>query len=438
VATAVIVQSPRPATGSRAERWLLLVFLCGILEGAVRKWFLPEDPVEISYLAYLSKDIALAGLCVTCPAQTPGPLTKGFARFLGPGLLLLAAGAILSALIAVNWAGAFLTVRSLVVLPLLAYLAASRLYQVDATRIAGWITCLTLLPAGLGLVQFELPPDHVLNRYLGAGSADAVITDLGRVRATGTFSFISGMASMSLLVAWAGLFLQSTAGSRRHLYWLGLAGILSGLVCAAAAVSRSGAFLAIGLLLGGFLFSNFKSRLLVLLLIISAILVQVGSEDDGLSDPPAALATVVFQRHAQSDSILDRATGNFEQLSMAFQETPLGAGFGIGQVGGAAVAAGQRQLRAHEAEFARIITETGFLGIFGVLIIRLGVVLTLFSAWRHLPASADRTSVFISALAVLFFLVRNTAFDHVASGFTWPLVALSLAWADRRRAVLSS
>ncbi len=434
----MIVQASRMGMGPRAEQWLLLVFLCGILEGASRKWFLPEDPVEISYLVYLSKDIALAGLCVACPAQTPGPLTKGFARFLGPGLLFLAAGGILSALIAVDWAGAFLTVRSLVVLPLLAYLAASRLYQVDATRIAGRIACLTLIPAGLGLVQFELPPDHVLNRYIGAESADAVITDLGRVRATGTFSFISGMASMSLLGAWAGLFLQSTAGSRRHLYWLGLAGILAGLVCAAAAVSRSGAVLAIGLLLGGFLFSNFKSRLLVLLLIIPVVLVRVGSEDDGLSDPPAALATVVFQRHAQSDSIFDRATGHFEQLSTALRETPLGNGFGIGQAGGAYVSTGRHQLRVHEGELARIVTETGFLGVLGVLTIRLGVVLTLFSGWKYLPVSAERTGVFISALAVLFFLVRNTAFDHVASGFAWPLVALTLAWADRQLTGLSS
>jgi hypothetical protein len=276
-----------------------------------------------------------------------------------------------------------------------------------------------------------LPPDDVLNIYVGTDSWREIITAQGRVRATGTFSFISGMASMSLLATWAGLFLWSTATDRGRTLWLGGAAILAGLICAATAVSRSGTFLATGLVLG-VVFLSRSRKFLILPLIGLAIFSSMTSSDDQSFDSPTVLTTAVIHRHASSDSIFDRATAMFEQLSMSVQGAPLGAGLGIGQVGGVAVTTGEWRLLVYEGELARIVLETGILGLVGTALLRLGVVLALFSVRSRLPTGAGRDSALTCALAVLLFLAGNTAFDHVASGFVWPLIALSFTWCDQQ------
>jgi hypothetical protein len=141
------------------------------------------------------------------------------------------------------------------------------------------------------------------------------------------------------------------------------------------------------------------------------------------------LTSGVFVRHSRSDSVLERLGSWGTQLSDASVAVPLGNGFGLNQVGGRAVDTGRRVLASYEAELARLVAEVGILGVLGVLIIRVGLLLTLFNAWREMAASPTRNALLVSIAALGLFFVTNTAFNHVAAGFVWPIAAIALAWA---------
>ena len=421
-------------TSKRVELWIGLIFLFGIIEAAFRKWllphnwFLPQISTEIGYFAYLSKDIAFALLCLLTRSSCRAPLIKQYGTIVKLSIFLIVMGAILSSFAGVNWAGAFLNFRSMLLLPMLSYFAVSRLTNINIRRIAYWVAWLSLLPAGLGMVQIILPKTHMLNIY--ADPDFSVITFGGQVRAAGTIAFISGMASMSILAVWAGLLLHATAKARKDII-IGWIAVSAGLACACTAVSRSGLFLSLGFICIVFIFGRLKNKSFIFcagfVLAALGLFYQQNLKGDRLD--PVSIATVVFERHRKSDSFMGRGAIWEDNFVEAISQAALGEGFGIGQVGGAYVATGESQLLRHEYELARIVSETGLIGLIGTLLLRIWIIYKLFSIWIRLPNSANRSGLFVCVIAVLIFLLRNNAFDHVASGFSWPLIAISMAWA---------
>ena len=126
---------------------------------------------------------------------------------------------------------------------------------------------------------------------------------------------------------------------------------------------------------------------------------------------------------------MDRVNSWITQFSEASSSVPLGNGLGLNQIGGRAVDAGHRVLASYEAELARLVAEVGVLGVLGVIAIRIGLLLALFHSWRSMPTSPLREALLLSMVTIALFFVSNTAFNHVAAGFVWPIAAVALAWA---------
>lgn len=415
-----------------ARRLLVVVFLCVIFEGAARKWLLSSEIPELSYFAYLSKFVAFWAICIAVspPAQMPRAVIE-FRGWLHVGLVMVLGGALMSAFSGFSVAGAFLTIVMTVVGPILAYLVAPRIQSANFVRVFQWIALMSLVPAALGLVQFELPVTHVLNKYLGDSGWTDVITDLGRVRATGTFSFISGMTSMTVVCVWAGLSLHAIS-SRTRDRLLGLISVASGFVCGFAALSRGAIFLGVALLAVRLLLVG-RDRVLVVMVVAGGLGFGylVADRPTSQVEFEVTLTSGVFVRHSRSDSVLDRLGSWSEQLAEASDAVPLGNGFGVNQVGGRAVDTGQRKLASYEAELARLVAEVGILGLVGIIVIRIGLLLVLFRAWRDMAHSPARNALLLSMAALGAFFVNNSAFNHVAAGFVWPIAAIALAWASR-------
>lgn len=412
-------------------RLIIAVFFCGIFEGAARKWLLPASFSELSYLAYLSKFIAFWLVCFAAAAPiSPSRSMLEYRTFLQAGLVLLACGAMLSALGGFSFAGAFLTIVMTVAGPLLAYLATPNLRKANITRVLQGIALMALFPALLGMIQFDLPANHVLNKYVGDARWTDVVTDLGRVRATGTFSFISGMSVMTVLCVWAGLSLR-TISARAHDQILGLTAVVAGFMCGFAALSRGAIFMSLALLAARLAFIG-RDRQLLAVIIVGALGYTYLSVGFPTSQPKAevSLTSGVFVRHSRSDTILDRVGSWGNQLLHASENVPLGNGFGLNQIGGKAVDTGRRVLVTYEAELARLVAEVGVLGVFGVLAIRIGLLIALFHAWRRMAASPTRDALLLSMATLSLFFVSNTAFNHVAAGFVWPIAAIALTWAS--------
>src|SRR5262249_41828344 len=118
-----------------------------------------------------------------------------------------------------------------------AFLAAGTIRSLnDIDRLAKFIGFIVIAEAFLGLVQFYLPPGHPINRY--DLPTDQISRLYGRVRAVGTFSYISGMAVISVAGSWVASYLFLSGGSiHRRLFALGVA--ISGIMCALVSMSRA-------------------------------------------------------------------------------------------------------------------------------------------------------------------------------------------------------
>ncbi len=191
-----------------------LAIIACVFEGALRKWLFRGSGGTAIYLCYFAKDILLAALILATRPRGTDSAPHRFRKILGIGLFLVISGAGISAVTGVNWVGAVLSLRALCFLPVVAYLAISRLAGMKLERLAVLIGCLTLGNAILGTVQYSSPAGAPVNYYAADLATEAAAFE-GHVRSAGTFSYISGYGNMAAAGSWAGLTLLCLAAGRR-------------------------------------------------------------------------------------------------------------------------------------------------------------------------------------------------------------------------------
>src|SRR2546430_11639286 len=216
-----------------AEKLLLLSIIACILEGAFRKWVFRESAGPIKYACYFAKDVIFAAI-LFCRAGAP--FNKNLRTVLIVSVPLIITGAVLSAVRELNIVGAVLSFRSLIALPLLAYLAIPRLVGAKIDNVAFVIGGLTVLNALLGIAQNSSAVDSPINYY--ASETIGAVAYEENVRAAGTFSYITGYANLAMAGSWAGLSLLCLARGRFLYILSGWAVYLASLTCALVSISR--------------------------------------------------------------------------------------------------------------------------------------------------------------------------------------------------------
>ena len=210
-AVVIAVGLVRPGTG------MLFALVLTVVDGAVRKWWMPAT----SGYVYLEKDILLLACYL-------GAFRLGWWKLKRRGeyFWLQASWAILAMVVMVE----LLVMRAddpyialngarmyLLYMPL-SWLLPEYLSRMSLTTLRRGITLfvLVLIPmAVLATVQFRLPQDSVVNRYATGTSSDvALFGEEKNVRATGTFSFISGFTDWVNFAGalTAGLLIAGTGG----------------------------------------------------------------------------------------------------------------------------------------------------------------------------------------------------------------------------------
>ena len=184
-----------PERLKQIRRLLWLYFVLLILEGALRKWVLPglSNP-----LLLVREPVALLALFWCWPLLRKrqyqqwlqplfvvGPLCFVFAISVGHGDIFTA----------------LYGLRVLVLQLPLIFVFASVFDRVDVIRFAWVILWLSIPMTVLLVLQSNQPDSHILN--IGAGGLGTASFDgaLGRSRPSGTFSFISGVATFYGLAA---------------------------------------------------------------------------------------------------------------------------------------------------------------------------------------------------------------------------------------------
>jgi hypothetical protein len=413
---------------SATAHWLALAFLACILEGAMRKWPFHGSPYLVQGFFYFLKDLFLLGAALTGAqvSQRGVALVHLQQAWVLPTVLIVLASAL--TLGGVGLVGAFLSLRSLVVMPWMALMIASGLRSTKDIDYLVRLVAMAAVAIGLlGLFQFYQPADHYLNQQV---EREFRAIPMGhRVRASGTFSFITGMANLAVLAIWAGTYLL--LAHPRQTKW-GVAGLLSGLVCASVTISRGALLGTLGILFASFVLSQRGRKYAVVFVVLVVVAWLHSSTEDTGEDYTVLQATIVRAR--KSEAMLGRIIHPAVEMISAVGDWPMGNGIGTAQMADRALSRGSRNFVPVETELGRIVYEIGGMGLLGVLLMRLSLVMILwelcFSAHQTLPSLRFRPLRLVSLVTLGLMFVGNLAYDHIASTFACIIMAVVLSTLD--------
>lgn len=410
------------------QRFIWLYFCLWIFEGAIRKWVLPQlsaplliirDPVVIG--AYF---LALRAGMFPKNIINKIIICLAFISFLG-GLatVIISENNLTVPVILFGLRANFLHLPLIFLIP--------KVFSLDdAKKIGRWVLLLAVPMAMLMVYQFSSSADNFINRGVAVGMTQ-ITSAGGKIRPSGSFSFITGAAQYLSLVT--SFLLYGLFQNKIYPYWL-LTASSVGLVLSLAV---SGSRTALGLV-GGVLIS-----LMVGLLIRPAFirksykfLVLVGVVYFGISFIPFFNQGIeIFSARIESANSVEASSGGFvtrifkgflDPFENLDQIPPLGHGLGMGTNVGAVLLTGKAQFLLAEGEWARIIFESGF--VIGLLYILLRIAIVGRLGWLSIKSAAAG-----NILPLLFFgncslMLVNGQFSNSSDvGFTVLASGLCLA-----------
>ena len=202
------------------RRSLAVVFLLVVVEGALRKWFLPQ----FSDLLYFLKDLVLLGAYLRffffSKAAPKLSLPSYYIKFF---LLLSAAWCIFQVFnpsLGSPIVGLFGLRGYLFYMPLMWLIPNLFETEEELYKALRWYLLLVIPVGILGIIQFYSPASSPLNIYAGGTDPTAGFSGTDRLRITGTFPYISGYA-VYLSVCFAVLVPLLLRPQPRHWQWAG-------------------------------------------------------------------------------------------------------------------------------------------------------------------------------------------------------------------------
>lgn len=397
----------------KTRRLIWLYFILLIFEGALRKWVVPSlanplliirDPLVI--LIYIS-------------AMGDGSLLR-YAEWVITTAVLGAVtflGGFLSESVNVFVMGFGLRTNFLH-LPLIFVIAAA-LNRDDVVRLGKWVLIGSMPMAFLMLAQFRAGPDHWLNAGAGENSGQ-IISAMGKVRASGTFSFITGTVSFYSMTAAFLLFGQVERGV--YPLWLSLASTATLLLAAVSSGSRT--LLAEVMIVGVFFFVALALHPPSLARAFRVVAIAgIGYLGVSVLDIYKE-ATLVMKTRIElaSTGSYSGTEGYIRRISEMFKmpifSVPVfGLGFGRGTNAGAAWLGAKGQFLVAENEWERIVGESG--PLLGLPYVALRVALA-FYLWV-MGASRARFG------NLLPFLLVGSCFMSIVNGQFGPPTILGFA-----------
>jgi hypothetical protein len=349
-------------------------FLLLIFEGALRKWIFPQ----LSAPLLLVRDPI--GVMIIFEAYREGKWPEKWSAVTGILSAVLLSICVIQLIAGGNpWIAALYGLRSYLLPFPVAFIMGENLDE-DDLRKFGLATLWILLPMTLIEVgQYLAPADSFLNRGAYEGGSQITYTGL-RVRASGTFSFVTGPYSFAPLAA--AFVLYGFVNEKLAPRWLLWAGAFALLLSIPIIGSRTLVFELAGVAIcagiGAFcgvsqLFQSLKFAAPLLIIAFLVSLLPVFSE-----------ASVNLRRRFEEASTSEGSLGQSVEkrtigaMAYAIEQTdflghPFGFGMGTGAAAITKLTQGDVAFVAGEGEFDRILYELGpFPGLF-FMILRLAL-----------------------------------------------------------------
>jgi hypothetical protein len=421
----------------------LFLFLL-IYDGALRKWVLPSA----EQLLFIAKDALLMGLLVYAMLNRPRKINVSMQPAARALLLLYAAWVLLetgnlnlpSVFVGIWGLKAHLLYASLILLLPLAFSNLDNLLR-WLVKAYPWV----VVPVcALAFVQLASPPGSFINQQVRGGmDMVAYFGESGLVRVTGTFSYITGMASFvqTATVLGMALFL---GGARSRLFLVGFGFALAALPATGSrGVIAVSAVAAVMMLFAALASRLISTRMAVRIVVVIAVLGAISLQTQDA-------AWVALQQRTESAAEISGDTGrSFTAFTnaLSFFDTAGYFGFGSGSANmGAPPLARTVEpfswLPAgiyFEEESGRLVLE---LGMFGWLFSQAMRVAIFF--WSAKLAMNGRTrSIRLAAVLALPVMALgmyqgNGVFSPpIGAAYYWFCVALlAMAQHEHRQALL--
>jgi hypothetical protein len=414
--------------------WILAVFLATVGEGALRKWALPP---ALAGAAYFLKDAIVLSFVLSHPL----PKEAAFLRRLREGVAIIAALLLVPFGIGLagGAAGAIAAYKNAVLWPLFAVHLAPRLVGLRLSMLTFVLALTAVAEAGLATVQFYSPMTSWINRYAWTSDFEtggvSLFGSIDNVRATGTFSYIAGLAAFSIfafsLLLWRAVGTRN--GRERRIAWVGVvAAIACGILTGARATVVSEGVVLLGLPL-----VSRSARHTFLALLCFAV--AAGAVTLALPD---AVFGLVQRWELAGDTTFGRITG--EGLKSDYWDLiakyPLG--IGMGAVGGySAFVNGESNLSelGFDHGGSKAVVETGALGYCAMILIWLTSA-RMFWRGAMSRSASFRLSTACLGILPLYQVCSNIWYDHNATALYWMLLGLWLSTDSRvfsRKAVVA-
>lgn len=256
----------------------------------------------------------------------------------------------------------------------------------DVHRVGFWVLVIAIPMALLMALQFRSAPGSWINAGT-EGNFIQIRSEAGRIRAPGTFSFITGPTLFYSLTA--AFLLSSQFVPKRYPLWLLIAATLSLIVATAVSSSRS-------LLAGIAVVVMFAVSCMILRMRVTArmvysfgavvvflyLLSKLPFVQEGITIFSARVASASVDEN-QSGGLLTRFLGSYTSvIPLLFDAPAFGRGLGMGTNVGAALLSGKAQFLLAELEWQRHVLESG--PLLGGLFILYRIILT---SWIGLHAA---------------------------------------------------
>ena len=409
-------------------RVLLVCFLIVVVvEGAIRKWVLPE----YSNAAFLLKDIVLftAFAVYLLQRRRNFPLSQDVAIWSIWALLVagyaVIAGFSFESLVGLRY--------YLAPLPLVLLVPSLIQSSGDLERVAAWAVRLSVPIGILAVVQYFSPVDSPLNTYAWGGEEgssfgvedEGFFSGVARPRVTATFSYISTYAaflSASWLLAWVSLLRGRSTVDR----WLAGGALI--LTAFNMGMNGSRALLLVAIITGlPFLISllkqlgNLRAQLVVMGLILAVATVGVSFFE------PFALTA---ERGGDTEEVIERISGVLLTPYATLSEVPF-FGAGIGSTFGGYEQLGYRDAVAgfDEINLDRVGVELGVVGYLLLLALKILMIAKAIRVYFRLPPGDLRYWALAALLIQLSSYWQIPFYNAVAAIYYFCAIGL-VYWLD--------
>ncbi len=407
----------------RTIRWLIWLYVILLLtEGALRKWVLPG----LSNPLLIVRDPVAIGIYIIAIAAGVFP-TNRFMGTLGViTFLTMVFGLMAEQVVPAVYLFGLRT--NFLHLPLLFIIGRVMNYD-NVVKLGRWIILISIPMTFLVVQQFQAAPDDVLNTGAG-GTGIQIETSGGKVRASGTFSFIAGVVCFYALVA--GFLLNSVVRPKTYPRWLQCVGLSALVTAIATSGSRSalGGVMAVAAMVVLIVVANpaMIGRVIWGLTLISTLIflvLQIGVVAEGVD-----ILSLRFEEAGGNQGIWPRLFGSFMIPLNAFGVPFFGSGLGLGTNAGSAMVTGQIQFLLAEGEWDRLLLESGPLA--GGLFIAWRIAL-VFHLFRISLGAAKRNNLLPILLfgASSMFILNGQFGQPTVLGFAVLVGGLCLAAANQ-------